>query len=98
MNKYVLVTSFNEEGYKKYGRRMLDSMAKYWSEDIDIRVWYHDFDLTQESLPEADHISYHNLNDVPDLISFRERLNDYEPKNCGSTVIQSRLRTWTLTG
>jgi len=97
MNKYVLVTSFNEEGYKKYGRRMLDSMAKYWSEDIDIRVWYHDFDLTQESLPEADHISYHNLNDVPDLISFRERLNDYEPTNWRMDVVKFCHKMYAIT-
>ena len=31
MNKYVLVTSFNEDGYEKYGKRMLESVARYWS-------------------------------------------------------------------
>jgi len=78
MNKYVLVTSFNEDGYEKYGRRMLESVARYWSEDIDIRVWYHDFDLLeQDGLPEADHISYHNLNDVSEMVLFRNRMEDY---------------------
>jgi hypothetical protein len=98
MNKYVLVTSFNEDGYEKYGRRMLESVARYWSEDIDIRVWYHDFDLLeQDGLPEADHISYHNLNDVSEMVLFRNRMEDYEPPNWRMDVVKFCHKVYAIT-
>ncbi len=98
MNKYVLVTSFNEDGFEKYGRRMLESVARYWSEDIDIRVWYHDFDLLEKNgLPEADHISYHNLNDVSELILFRNRMGDYEPPNWRMDVVKFCHKVYAIT-
>ena len=98
MNKYVLVTSFNEDGYKKYGRRMLESVAKYWSEDIDIRIWYHDFDLlAEDGLPEADHVSYHNLNDVPEMVLFRNRMKDFEPPNWRMDVVKFCHKVYAIT-
>ena len=98
MNKYVLVTSFNKDGFEKYGRRMLDSVAKHWSSDIDIRIWYHDFDLLAENgLPEADHITYHNLNDVSELILFRNRLKDFEPPNWRMDVVKFCHKVFAIT-
>ncbi len=97
MNKYVLVTSFNEEGYEKYGRSMLESVAKHWSSDIDIRIWYHDFDLADKNPPQSDNISYHNLNDVPDLIIFRDSLKDYEPVNWRMDVVKFCHKVYALT-
>lgn len=97
MNKYVLVTSFNEEGYKKYGRRMLKSVAKHWSSDIDIHVWYHDFNLPKKKPPRSDNISYHNLNDVPELILFRNRLKDYEPVNWRMDAVKFCHKVYALT-
>jgi hypothetical protein len=97
MNKYVLVTSFNEEGYKKYGRRMLKSVAKHWSSDIDIRVWYHDFNLPKKKPPRSDNISYHNLNDVPELILFRNRLKDYDPVNWRMDAVKFCHKVYALT-
>ena len=98
MNKYVLVTSFNKDGFEKYGRRMLDSVAKHWSSDIDIRIWYHDFDLlAEDGLPEADHITYHNLNDVSELILFRNRLKDFEPPNWRMDVVKFCHKVYAIT-
>lgn len=97
MNKYVLVTSFNEEGYEKYGRSMLESVAKHWSSDIDIRIWYHDFDLAEKNPPQSDNISYHNLNDVPDLILFRDSLKDYEPVNWRMDAVKFCHKVYALT-
>lgn len=98
MNKYVLVTSFNKDGFEKYGRRMLDSVAKHWSSDIDIRIWYHDFDLlAEDGLPEADHITYHNLNDVSELILFRNRLKDFEPPNWRMDVVKFCHKVFAIT-
>jgi len=97
MNKYVLVTSFNEEGYKKYGRRMLKSVAKHWSSDIDIHVWYHDFNLPKKKPPRSDNISYHNLNDVPELILFRNRLKDYDPVNWRMDAVKFCHKVYALT-
>ena len=97
MNKYVLVTSFNEEGYEKYGRRMLESVAEHWSSDIDIRVWYHDFDLLEKNPPEQDNIGYHNLNEVSDLLLFRGRLENYEPSNWRMDVVKFCHKVYAIT-
>ena len=37
---YAVVTTFSPLGYEVYGRRMLESFARYWPEDIEIYVYY----------------------------------------------------------
>ena len=62
-NHYVLITSFNEEGYKLYAKDMLKSFKKFWNKDVELEAWYHDCELPKDA-PKASNITYKNLNDV----------------------------------
>ena len=71
-NDIVFVTSMNEEGFHKYGKRMLDSVAEKWREGSHLVCFYHDFDITKEDIPASDVIVYRDLTEVSDLLDFRK--------------------------
>jgi len=69
--KYVIITTFNDDGYHKYGKRMLNTFNKYWPNDVEIHAYY-------EGSKPADNISdrvyYHDLiESCPDLVDFKEK-------------------------
>ena len=35
-----VVTSFNEEGYQRYGRAFVDSFLEFWPKNIRLTVYY----------------------------------------------------------
>ena len=70
---YVVVTSFNEEGYNKYAQEMLKSFKKHWDKSITLEAWYHDFELPK-SAPKAKNIIYKNLNDVKAMLEYRKKM------------------------
>jgi hypothetical protein len=37
--KYTVVTTFNAEGYKTYGRRMIQTFLQTWPRDILLKVY-----------------------------------------------------------
>ena len=37
--KYTVVTTFNAEGYKTYGRRMIDTFLQTWPQDVVLKVY-----------------------------------------------------------
>ena len=50
------VTTFNAAGYKKYGKRMIQTYDQYWSAGVPLHVFYEDW------VPEPVGIElYHNL-------------------------------------
>lgn len=38
-NKFTVVTTFNADGYNKYGRRMIDTFINAWPQDISLWVY-----------------------------------------------------------
>ena len=36
--KYTVITSFNEEGLKQYGQRMIDTFEANWPAEVDLIV------------------------------------------------------------
>jgi len=83
-NHYVLITSFNEEGYKLYAKDMLKSFKKFWNKDVELEAWYHDCKLPAD-IPRASNIIYKNLNDVKDMINYRKNMARYDG-TLGGTV------------
>jgi hypothetical protein len=73
-NKITFVTSMNEEGYHKYGKTMLDSVRKFWSDDLTLVCYYHDFEMPEEG---GGTITFKNLNDVQDMLDYREQFKQY---------------------
>lgn len=56
-----VVTSFSPDGYKLYGKRMMETFIKHWPDDIELHVYY------EGKKPAFNHkrIKYHNLMKVP---------------------------------
>ena len=68
------VTSLNEDGLRLYGLRMLNSVAEHWNrKNLRLTCYYHDFDINMYNVPRPSNIEYRNLNDVKDMLEYRER-------------------------
>ena len=72
------ITSFSEEGYCTYARKMLEGVKENWGEGLHLTAFYHDFDISDYDYPESDNITYRNLNDIQDLHEFREEHKEHD--------------------
>ena len=86
------VTSFNAEGYNKYAKNMLLSVDENWKDDLHLVAYYHDFpeDLIKD-LPVSKTISYRNLNDVKEMLAYRERMKQFDGTMDGKTEYNWRM-------
>ena len=50
-NTVTVVTSFSEEGWEKYAKDMVESVAEHWEDSIKLIAYYHDFNLEEKSPP-----------------------------------------------
>lgn len=66
-----VVTSFNAEGYKRYGKNFVDTWLQYWPESVRLTVFYEgeesDFDLVRG-------VSWHPIETVEFLQDYMESL------------------------
>jgi hypothetical protein len=66
-----VITSFNVEGYKKYGKNFVDSWLEYWPQDIRLTVFYEgneeDFDMVRG-------VSWHPIESVEFLTDYMDSL------------------------
>ena len=56
--KFTFVTSFNEEGYKKYGKRFIEGYIKYFPKECDLFVFTENVDA---KLPVHNNVRYIDL-------------------------------------
>jgi len=76
---FTFVTSFNPDGYNRYAKAMLESVKQKWHPSLTLVAYYHDFDSQAVSgFPQAEHIKYKNLNEVSDMLAYRERMSKHD--------------------
>ena len=83
-NQITFVTSLNEEGYNKYGKQMLEAVHKFWAEDLRLVCFYHDFDINKYNPVVSNRIHFRNLNELEDLLDYRETFKTYNGNIAGS--------------
>jgi hypothetical protein len=83
-NQITFVTSLNEEGYNKYGKQMLEAVHKFWDKDLRLVCFYHDFDIYKYTPVTSDRIHFRNLNELEDLLDYRETFKKYDGNMSGS--------------
>ena len=89
---YTFVTSFSPDGYSRYAKAMLASVKDKWHPSIKLVAYYHDFDEAMvESFPKAANIEYKNLNEVSDMLAYRERMATHDGTEGGKTAYNWRL-------
>ena len=86
------VTSFSSSGYISYAKNMLESVAKFWKDDLKLIAYYHDCpDELVEQFPQSKVIEYRNLNDVEDMISYRENMKTHDGTEGGQVDYNWRM-------
>lgn len=68
---YLLVTTFNLDGYNLYGKKMLESFLQYWPKDQQILVYTEN--CTLDSNLNDDRIIVKDLLLVQELVAFKAR-------------------------
>ena len=77
--KFSVVTTFNAPGYKKYGKRMIETFLKTWPAEVDLVVYAEDCAVT-ESAPNLRVLDLHK--DSPELVAFKTKWRN-DPKANG---------------
>ena len=92
-NKMIrFVTSFSADGYERYAQKMLESVVENWHPDLKLTAYYHDCEEALVSaFPKASNIEYRNLNEVEDMLAYRERMKAYDGTANGQTAYDWRM-------
>lgn len=89
---YTFVTSFSEKGYNEYARNMLESVVDKWNPSyFQLVAFYHDFDIESVNPPRSPCITYRNLNDVEEMLEYRERMKLHDGTEGGKMPYNWRL-------
>ena len=77
--KFSVVTTFNASGYKKYGKRMIETFLNTWPAEVELLVYAEDCVVT-ESAPNLRVLDLHS--DSPELVAFKTKWRS-DPKANG---------------
>lgn len=67
----TVITSFNEEGYLRYGKEFVESWRKFWSPSIRLIVYY---EGEAEKFEMLEGISWHPMETVEFLVDYLDNL------------------------
>lgn len=84
---YTVVTTFNADGYKRYGRRMIETFLSNWPNNVILIVYAEDCKVTET----ATNLIVRDLNQVPELVTFKNKWRSV-PKANGD-VTQDPVRS-----
>ena len=89
---YTFVTSFSEEGYNTYAKEMLQSVVDKWNpKHFKLYAYYHDFDIEKVDHPTSSSIVYIRLNDVKEMLDYREKMKKHDGTEGGTIPYNWRL-------
>jgi hypothetical protein len=66
--KYTVITTFNSQGYKQYGQRMIRTFLENWPADVMLVVYAEDCVIAES----ANNLVVKNLNTVVELVTFKK--------------------------
>jgi hypothetical protein len=66
--KYTVITTFNSQGYKQYGQRMIQTFLENWPADVMLVVYAEDCVIAES----ANNLVVKNLNTVIELVTFKK--------------------------
>lgn len=67
--KYTVITTFNSQGYKQYGQRMIQTFLATWPAEVELIVYAEDCSVAES----ADNLIVRDLNQVADLVAFKDQ-------------------------
>ena len=76
--KIAVVTTFHEEGLKKYAQRMIDTFCTNWPEEIILHIYP---EKCNPAIRNHNHVTLTDLDSVKELMAFKERWKDVPKAN-----------------
>lgn len=92
MRTLSVVTTFNADGLRKYGQRMIDSFIDNWPKEVTLYVYAED---CNPKIKDHDRIELFDLHSsVPELVAFKEKWKNVPKANgdVSGDPIRSRRR------
>lgn len=77
--KYTVVTTFNADGYAKYGQRMIQTFLKTWPQAVDLIVYAENCTVTES----APNLEVRDIAVCKDLVAFKNQWQ-HVPKATGN--------------
>jgi hypothetical protein len=66
--KYTVITTFNSQGYKQYGQRMIQTFLQNWPSNVMLVVYAENCVISES----ADNLVVRDLNAVTELVAFKK--------------------------
>jgi hypothetical protein len=76
--KIAVVTTFHEEGLKKYGQRMIDTFIQNWPKEITLHIYPEN---CNPRISDHSRVTLKRLEEVPELIEFKNQWGDVPKAN-----------------
>lgn len=90
---YAVVTTFSRRGYDVYGKRMIESFAMYWPEDVPLHVYY-EGEKPEDASPRA---IWHSLDEDKDRQAFMAKYKDEDLKDYRKCGVRYSHKVWAMT-
>jgi hypothetical protein len=79
MRKFIVVTTFHDEGLKKYAQRMIDSYMQNWPRDVQLYLYAQDCNPRIKDHERVQLFDLHSS--VPDLVTFKNKWKNVPKAN-----------------
>ena len=76
--KIAVVTTFHEEGLKKYGQRMINTFCENWPAEVKLHIYP---ESCNPAISDHDHVTLKRLEEIPELMAFKERWRNVPKAN-----------------
>ena len=78
MTKIAVVTTFHEEGLKKYGQRMIDTFIQNWPKEITLHIYP---EKCNPRISDHSRVTLTDLDSVKELTAFKEKWKNIPKAN-----------------
>jgi len=76
--KIAVVTTFHEEGLKKYGQRMINTFIENWPKEITLHIYP---EACNPAIRDHNRVTLKRLEEVPELTAFKNQWRDVPKAN-----------------
>ena len=76
--KIAVVTTFHEEGLKKYGQKMINSFCENWPKEVTLHIYPEE---CNPAIKHHNHVTLKRLEEVSELKTFKEKWRDVPKAN-----------------
>lgn len=76
--KIAVVTTFNDKGLKEYGQRMINTFCENWPEEVTLHIYP---ELCNPAIRNHNHVTLKRLEEVPELMAFKEKWKNVPKAN-----------------